>query len=151
MTAYRVVTDHLELDNVGQLTHEELDDYVLHAGWVIASSSTGPFPPSARRLTAGPGVTITDGGPGGELIISANGVTTGSQIAWMESPSGLRDGVNQSFVLANKPLPSSSLMFFYNGQLLEQGPDSDYVVSGSTVTLLFKPRSGSNFWATYPF
>lgn len=151
MTAYRIVTDHEDLDNVGQLTHEELDAYVLNTGWVIASGSTGPFPPSARQLIAGPGVTISDFGPGGNLVISSNGSTTGSQIAWMESPFGMRDGVNQNFLLAHLPLPSASLMFFYNGQLMEQGPGSDYVVSGSVVNLNFLPRSGSNVWATYPF
>jgi hypothetical protein len=151
MTAYRIVTDHEELEGSGQLAHEVLDDYVLHTPWIILSGATGPQPPSGRRLKAGPGVTFTDQGPGLDLIISANGVTTGSQVAWMESPTGDRNNGNLNFGLAYAPLPSGSLMFFYNGQLLEQGPVSDYVVSGSTVSLLFLPRSGSNFWATYPF
>jgi hypothetical protein len=152
MTAYRIVTDHEELENVGQLTHAQLDDYVQNTGWVIASGSTGPFPPSARRLVQGPGVTISDFGPGGDLVISANGATTGSQVAWMEAPVGANDGINQDFTLAHVPLPSGSLMFFYNGVLQFQGPDSDYViVSGTTVHLLFPPRSGSSFWTTYPF
>ena len=152
MTAYRIITDHEELENVGQLTHAELDDYVQNTGWVIASGSMGPFPASARRLVQGPGVTISDYGPGGDLVISANGATTGSQIAWMDDPVGARDGVNVDFALTHTPLPSGSLMFFYNGVLQMQGPNSDYVVvSGSVVRLLFQPRANSNFAASYPF
>ena len=151
MTAYRIVTDHNDLDNIGQLTHDELDSYVLNTGWIIVSGSTGPFPSSARRLKAGAGVTIIDQGPGADLVISANGVTTGSQIAWMERPNGVTDGVNKVFTLAYPPLPSGSLMFFINGALQEQGPTSDYVSSGSTVTVNFDYRSGSNVWASYPF
>jgi len=151
MTAYRIVTDHDELDNTGQLTHADLDDYVLHTGWAVVSGALGPVPPSARRITAGPGVTLTDNGPGADLVISANGVTTGSQIAWMESPTGDRNNGNLDFGLAYVPLPSASLMFFVNGVLQEQGPTSDYIMTGSTVRMLYTPRSGSNFAATYPF
>lgn len=151
MTAYRIVTDHEELDNIGELSHSELDDYVLNTGWVIASGAVGPFPPNARRIVSGLGITITDTGPGGQLIVSSNAATTGSQTAFMDMPNGARTGGNVDFVLGHVPFPSSSLMFFYNGQLLEQGPSSDYTLSGSTVHLLFTPMSSSNFWATYPF
>ena len=70
MTAYRIVTDHEELENAGQLTHAQLDDYVFHTGWVIASGSAGPHPPAARQLIAGNGITVTDTGPGGQLVVA---------------------------------------------------------------------------------
>lgn len=52
MTAYRIVTDHEELDGVGQLTHAELDDYVLNTGWIIVSGSTGPIPAGSAPVIA---------------------------------------------------------------------------------------------------
>jgi hypothetical protein len=152
MTAYRVVDDHSELGGVGTLTHDQLDQVVNTTPWVIVSGVAGTQPPSARRLVQGPGVTITDGGPGGDLVISATGMLTGSTTMWMERPVGLNDGVNRDFALSFAPTPGSALMFFYNGILQEQGSDSDYVlVSGSIVHMLHPYRSGSNFRATYPY
>lgn len=150
MTAYRVVDDHSELTNAGSVTHATLDDLVNNAGWVIVSGSSGPFPPSARRLVAGSGITITDNGPGADLVISAN-VTPTSYMSWMEVPSGEPDGTNFTFSLAHPPLPASSLMFFVNGVLQMQGGSSDYTLSGSSVVLSVPPRSGSNVLATYPY
>jgi hypothetical protein len=150
MTAHRVVTEHGELDNCGAVTHAALDGYVTQAPWVIVSGAAGPPPPSARKLVAGPGVTITDNGPGGDLVITATGAVTGSSVSWMEKPSGTVDGVNVEFVLSHEPLPSSSLMFFVGGVLQSQGPADDYVLSGSTVFMSWKPRAGANVYATYP-
>lgn len=152
MTAYRIVTDHNELDNVGQVSHQQLDYLILNTGYVVPSGSlSAPLLGAGRMLVQGAGITIQDTGPGGQLIVSSNAATTGSRVSWMESPAGSRIGGNVDFVLAHDPFPSGSLMFFYNGQLLEQGPFSDYTLSGSTVHMLFTPMSSSKFWATYPF
>lgn len=154
MTAVRVIQDHSELDGIGQLTHPQIDAYLLQTAWVIVSGSTGPVPPDARKLKAGPGVTITDGGPGGDLTISVTSVATGSTISWMERPTGLNDGTNPDFTLAHTPVPTTALMFYINGILQEQGSTSDYVLTGSLNTIvhvLFSYRSGSNIRATYPY
>ena len=154
MTAVRVIQDHSELDGIGQLTHPQIDAFFLQTAWVIVSGSTGPIPPDARKLKAGAGITITDNGPGGDLVISANSATTGSQTSWMERPSGLNNGINVDFTLAHTPSPTGALMFFIDGVLQEQGSDSDYVLTGSLNTIvhvLFSYRSGSNIRATYPF
>lgn len=153
MTAYRIVTDHRELENVGQLTHVQLDDYLVNSSWLIVSGATGPVPNAARRLKAGSGISLVDTGPSGDLIITAAGVSgSGTQIKWLESPSGIADGVNVDFVLSNPPLPTTSLMFFINGVLQEQGVNSDYLVlSGTTIHVFNNYRSGSNVRATYPY
>lgn len=75
MTAQRVVTDHEELDGVGQLTHPQLDTYVLSTPWLVVS---GTVPPAARRLAAGAGVVLVDGGPGGQLVVGLQPGSTGS-------------------------------------------------------------------------
>lgn len=46
-------------------------------------------------------------------------------------PSGVQDGVNQTFSLPTAPNPGSSLKYYYNGILLDQG--ADYSLSGQTV------------------
>lgn len=150
MTAIRVVTDHQELDNSGQVPHSDLDTYITGSAFLVVSG-TGPLPPSGRRLVAGPGIVIADTGPGGTLTISAPGAS-GNAIAWVEIPSGSVDGTNMDFTLAHTPVPLSALMFFMNGVLQRQGSDSDYViVSGSTIHMLSSYRSGSNLAATYPY
>lgn len=72
MTAIRVVDDHKELDNVGSLTHDQLDTHVNTTPFVISSGSLGEVPASARLLTAGTGVSLVDNGPGNELVINAD-------------------------------------------------------------------------------
>lgn len=150
MTAIRVITDHEELDGSGQISHEQLDTYITGSAFLVVSGS-GPLPPSGRRLVAGPGIVITDAGPGGDLTISAPGAS-GNAISWVELPSGSVDGTNKDFTLAHTPTPLSALMFFVNGVLQRQGSDSDYVmVSGSVIHMLSSYRSGSNLAATYPY
>ncbi len=150
MTAYRVVTDHGELENSGVVTHSQLDAYVNTSPWLVVSGAAGSVPPSARRLVAGPGIAIVDGGPGGDLTISASG--TGNTISWNEVLSGSVDGVNGTFGLMFTPLPTAALMLFVNGVKQREGASSDFVLSGTIVTFVngALPRSGSNVDATYP-
>lgn len=150
MTAIRVIDDHRELRGIGQLTHPQIDSYVLTTPWIVVSGAAGPFPPDARFLEPGPGITITDNGPSGSIVISSSG-SAGSLTSWMEKPVGSNDGINKSFSLVHTPFPSDSLMFFISGLLQEQGAGSDYILSGSVVTVLYNYRSGSNFRATYPY
>lgn len=151
MTAIRVITDHQELDDSGQVTHAEIDGFFDTTPWVVVSGTSGAIPSGSRFLKAGPGITISDGGPGSDLVISVTSVATGSTISWMEVPTGTPDGINMTFVLAHVPVPHSALMFFVNGLLQVQGSSSDYLLSASTVTVEYGYRSGSNIVATYPY
>ena len=51
-----------------------------------------------------------------------------------ETPAGVLDGSNASFVLANLPNPPGSLALFRNGLLLRQG--GDYTLAGNNITFL---------------
>ena len=147
MTAHRVIDDHNELENSGVVSHSQLDSYINTTPWLIVSGTSGPIPSSARKLTAGPGVSISDAGAGGDLTISAG---VAGSISWNEIPSGSNNGINKAFVLAYAPSPTNALMFFINGVKQRQGIDSDYTLTGSLVNLTVDYRSGSNIDATYP-
>lgn len=151
MTAYKVIDDHRDLSNVGDVVHTEIDNHISGTSFLVVSGS-GPVPPNGRRLVAGSGISIADGGPGGDLVISTTATPgTGSNIAWAEIPSGSADGSNTLYGLAFTPVPDSALMFYVNGVLQRQGVDCDYTLSGSLVTLAYSPRSGSNLTAMYPY
>ena len=151
MTAISVIDDHSELSNVGTTSHTAIDVHILSSSFVVASGSVN-VPVQGRILVAGSGVVITDNGPGSTLVVSAAPVLTQS-ISWNEIPLGDVDGVNTVFTFQNSSYPQSSMMLFLNGQKLRQGLDSDYTLSGSTVTFVpsLIPRSGSNIDATYPY
>lgn len=155
MTALRVITEHSELSGSGVITHSALDAFVSGTMFLVVS---GSIPPGGRRIVQGSNVTIIDGGPGGDLIISATGGSGGgTPISWNERPVGNRDNVNMTFTLQYSPNPPSALMFFVNGIKLSHYPDDmtvpsrDYDLFGNVVTLLVDYVSGSNIEATYPY
>lgn len=69
----------------------------------------------------------SSGGGGG------GGVLT--ELVLNETPSGVINGVNTTFTLANTPSDPSTVMIWLNGQLLTRGATADYTVSGTTVTM----------------
>ena len=66
-----------------------------------------------------------------------------------ETPTGVINGENRTFVLANPPVPMESLQVFLNGLLLKEGVGYD--LSGPTVLMKFGniPQSGDIVWANY--
>lgn len=57
-----------------------------------------------------------------------------------ETPSGLINGTNKEFALANTPSPSSSLKLFLGGMYMTVG--EDYSIDGDTITFINSPYSG---------
>lgn len=72
MTAYRVVDDHNELDNIGSHTHDQIDSHIDQTSFLIISGSEN-IPSASRILEAGTGISLMDSGPGGSLVISTSG------------------------------------------------------------------------------
>lgn len=149
MTAIRVVDEHSELSGSGVVTHDQIDEIVNNVTFIYVSGSSYSLS-NARRIVAGPGISIVDNGPGGDLVVKT-APSPGSTISWLEVVSGSVDGVNSNFSIQNTPYPTTSLMFFVNGVLQRQGFDCDYQLSGTLITLVYPPRSGSNLSATYPY
>jgi hypothetical protein len=65
-----------------------------------------------------------------------------------EVPSGLIDGVNKVFTLANTPNPGSEQVFL-NGVLQEAGVSGDYTISGSTITFGEAPTVPFSIFVNY--
>lgn len=95
MTAYRVIDDHKELGNIGALTHDEIDDHINDTPFLLLSGTYEKVPPNSRLLTAGSGISITDGGATGELVIAAVG-TPGAVIGDAEDGT-YEDGLFTDF------------------------------------------------------
>ena len=79
----------------------------------------------------------------------ASGV--GTAVEMNAAPSGAIDGSNVIFTLPSAPSPTSSLMFFKNGQLLTSGSLADYTLSSATVTLVDPPEPDDTLSALYTY
>jgi predicted nucleic acid-binding Zn-ribbon protein len=65
-----------------------------------------------------------------------------------EMVSGVKDGENVTFTLANEPTLSTEQIFL-NGSLLNAGANADYVIVGDTITFTVAPQSGDIILANY--
>ena len=67
-----------------------------------------------------------------------------------EEPSGIINGVNDTFTLANTPVPGSEKIF-KNGIRMRIGASRDYTIAGGTI--IFNagaiPQTGNSLWADY--
>lgn len=97
--------------------------------------------------------------PSGDVAVSTSGVLTVNNTAGTgflkygnyvpnETPSGLVNGSNVTFTLANSP-QVGSLQLYWNGQIQEPGTGNDYTIAGATITMLFTPLSGDKLRAYY--
>ena len=67
---------------------------------------------------------------------------------YKEKPIGEVDGLNVNFVLNFEPIANSEHVFL-NGLLMEEGIDSDYVLSGSSIIFNDAPPDNSKLICTY--
>jgi len=65
-----------------------------------------------------------------------------------EIPTGLINGSNVTFTLANTPILGSEHLY-RNGILQEEGAGNDYTISGATITYLTAPLTGDKLRVTY--
>lgn len=81
-----------------------------------------------------------------QWVLVSSGSSSGTSIITNEVPAGAIDGVNQTFSLVSAPA-GNTLQLFYNGVLQE--PGADYILSGTTITMVLPPLSGGHLRATY--
>jgi len=65
-----------------------------------------------------------------------------------ETPTGLVNGSNAVFALANTPNTGSEQVFL-NGLLQEPGAGNDYTIAAATITFLSAPLTGDRLRVTY--
>jgi hypothetical protein len=139
MTAYRVVDDHKELDNIGSHSHDEIDVHIDLTAFVVASGTTGPIPPSARILMPGSGISIVDSGPGGSLTISSIGSGSSSpggdpgQVQFNDGGSfGGSTGLTYDKLTNTLTGTIISATSGFSGSLTRLNDGSSYLTAGTT-------------------
>lgn len=70
------------------------------------------------------------------------------EIIYREKPSGIPNGINTVFHLANAPTPGTEQVFI-NGLLQEEGETGDYTLSGNAITFNNAPKSYWSIFVTY--
>lgn len=115
-------------------------------GEILIGNTTGNTLVKAT-LTAGTGISITNGG--GSITIASTAFTA-SNFVTREVPSGLVNGSNATFTLANTPTAGTEEVYV-NGILQNVGAGNDYTISTNTITFLTGaiPQSGDVVLVNY--
>lgn len=82
------------------------------------------------------------------IASGAGGGLTASNFVTRETPTGLVNGSNTTYTLANTPTSGTESVFL-NGILQEPGAGNDYTISGATITYLAAPVSGDKIRVSY--
>ena len=114
----------------------------LNGGIMIGSSGGGY---THAQITAGSGISITNGAGSITIAISGSTLTT-SDVIMGEVPSGTVNGSNTAFTLANTPAVGIAL--YLNG-LRQKGGGVDYTISGANITMTNAPQTGDLLLADY--
>jgi hypothetical protein len=110
MTAVRVIVDHSDLLNSGTISHSSLDSYVNTTPFLVTSGTVGSRPQSARALAAGSGITIIDGGAGGDVVIATSGTVSTTVHRTLPHLGGPFGGfVNPVKDVGPMPFPTASI------------------------------------------
>lgn len=112
----------------------------------------------AVALGANTGLVITSNTlgiklDGASLTLSANGIKVTNPIPTVitrETPTGLVNGSNVTYTLANTPTAGSEEVFV-NGVLQEPGAGNDYTISSATITMLTALLTGDKIRVSYRF
>lgn len=90
---------------------------------------------------------------GASLTLGANGLSVTNAVpnfAVRETPTGLVNGANVAYTLANTPVVGSEEVYV-NGIQQEPGAGNDYTISGATITMLTAPATGDKIRVTYRY
>jgi hypothetical protein len=122
----------------------------------VSVVSANGFAGSVSNPTSTPAITISTTVTG---VLKGNGTaisaaTAGtdfmapSNFVVRETPSGLVNGSNVTYTLANTPIAGTEQVYL-NGILQEPGAGNDYTISGATITYLAAPLTNDKIRVTY--
>jgi hypothetical protein len=80
----------------------------------------------------------------------SNAVRSSKVFVSKEIPYGATDGSNTTYALEHTPTPGSEHLYL-NGLLVEEGADTDYFISGSTITFSEPLLAGMQLQCTYHY
>jgi len=83
----------------------------------------------------------------GATWASTGGYTPPTEI--QEVPTGVIDGVNDTYTLSQTPTGNASVKIYLDGLFQRQG--TDYTISGSTITMTTAPATGQTLDANYDY
>jgi hypothetical protein len=106
----------------------------------VGGTSSQILTANGSLLTEGPGITISGG------LISASSAGA-SDVTYSETPTGLVNSSNVTYTLANTPTNSAAVIVILDGVTQYNGVD--YTVSGSTITFITAPVTGTSIFAYY--
>ncbi len=96
-------------------------------------------------------INATDNLNAGRIKVNANFTELYSSVSFTavtgETPTGLINGINTSYTLAN--VPSMFTHVFLNGLLQDLGGGNDYTITGNTITMVVPPPTGSKLRVSY--
>ena len=79
---------------------------------------------------------------------SSGSTAMGVVPVWNEIPSGSIDGMNMVFTVLHEPV-DKNFMLFQNGRLLSEGMTKDFVLSGSTISMMTAPLTCDSLMSSY--
>lgn len=163
------------LGGAGLLKTGSTIDVVSANGGIVVNTDNIALTLNGSSLNVGgSGVKISDGTPGQVMIgttttgaalfttlsgdvssITGAGVVTlattvvkQSSFVTRETPSGLVNGANTTYTLANTPVAGTEEVYL-NGIQQESGAGNDYTISGATITYLTAPLTGDKLRVSY--
>lgn len=83
----------------------------------------------------------------GAISVLTAGVLV-NDIVTREIPTGLLDGINKTFVLANVPKAGTEEVNL-NGVLMKPGAGNDYILTTNTIVFEFAPEANGNLSVSY--
>jgi len=111
------------------------------AGQVYIANSSGVHTP----LTLSGDVSAVSGTG---VVTLATNVLKATNYITRETPTGLVNGSNTTFTLANTPVSGSESVFL-NGILQEPGAGNDYTITSATISYLAAPSTGDKIRVSY--
>lgn len=125
----------------------DMDAWAEFPGAFVAIEEGSTNADTIWLCTANQGGTLGSTSNAWQQIPTSAGLSN-SNFVDKETPTGLVNGSNTAFGLANTPVAGSEHIYL-NGMLQEAGAGNDYTISGATITMLTAPLTGEKIRVSY--